>query len=79
MTIVGPFCLTRSNPTHQLTHPTHYKWKTFDPTQYNWQWSLQFSSDVFLDTELISYFLSLANIITLLLLLIGFRYLSDRP
>jgi len=40
---MGPFCVTRSNPTHQLTdqpnptqpNPTHYKWKNLDPTQPN--------------------------------------------
>jgi len=35
---MGPFCMTRSNPTHQLTDPTHYMWKNWtqlDPTQYN--------------------------------------------
>ena len=21
---MGPFCVTKSNPTHQLTDPTHY-------------------------------------------------------
>ena len=36
----GPFCVTRSNPTHQLTdpkspNPTHYKWKNLDPTRPN--------------------------------------------
>jgi len=33
---MGPFCVTRSNL--QLTdpsHPTHYRWKNLDPTQYN--------------------------------------------
>ena len=32
---MGPFCVTRSNPTQQLTDPTHYKWENLDPTQYN--------------------------------------------
>jgi len=38
---VGPFCVTRPNPTHQLTDsypdPTHYKWKKcgHNPTQPN--------------------------------------------
>jgi len=37
---VGPFCVTRSNPIHQLTDPTqpdptHYKWKNLDPTLNN--------------------------------------------
>ena len=44
----------RSNPTHQLTDPTHYKWENLDPirpTQYNSQWSLQSSNDVFLYKE----------------------------
>jgi len=37
---MGPFCVTRSNPTRQLTeptqpNPTHYKCGNLDPTQYN--------------------------------------------
>ena len=64
---MGPFCVTGSNPTHQLTDPTQPNtsgniWTQPDPNHYNEQWSLQFSSDVFLYTELI-----------------GFRYLSERP
>ena len=32
---MGSFCLTQSNPTHQLTEPTQqYKCKNLDPTQY---------------------------------------------
>ena len=27
------FFVTRSNPTHQQTDPTHYKWKLLDPTR----------------------------------------------
>jgi len=32
---MGPFWVTRSNPNHQLTDPTHYKWKNLDPTRPN--------------------------------------------
>jgi len=35
---MGSFCVTRSNPTHQMTDPTQpnsYKWKNLDPTQPN--------------------------------------------
>jgi len=37
---MGPFCVTWSNPTHQLIdptqpYPTHYKWKDLDPNQPN--------------------------------------------
>ena len=31
----GSFCVTRSDPTHQLTYPTHYKWKILNPTRPN--------------------------------------------
>jgi len=32
---MGPFCVTQSNPTHQLTDTTNYKWKNLDPTRPN--------------------------------------------
>jgi len=49
---MGPLCVTRSNPTHQLTDPIQpnlLQVEKFgpDPSQYNYQCSLQFNSDVF--------------------------------
>ena len=32
---VGPFSMTRPNPTHQLSDPTHRKSKNMDPTKPN--------------------------------------------
>ena len=43
---MGPFCVTQSNLTRQLTDPTR-------PNVIQLTKSLQFSSDVFLYTELI--------------------------
>jgi len=65
----GPFCVTQSNPTHQLTDPTRPNPLQVEklgpnPTQRNTtnKELTTFSSDVFLYTELI-----------------GFQYRSDRP
>ena len=62
-----------SNPTHQLTDPTHYKWKNLDPirpTQYNSQWSVQFSNEVFLYKENLSCPFSQSRIDLFMFLLI---------
>ena len=53
--VLGSILYDQPNPSADWPNPAH-KWKKLDPTQYNEQCSLQFSSDVFLYTELISYF-----------------------
>ena len=58
---MGSFCVTRSNPTHQLTdptqpNPTHYKWNNLDPTRPN---PIQLLSVNLLSAELLTKFLGL--------------------
>ena len=56
---MGPFCATRSNPTHQLTDPTQtnpLQVEKFGPNPTQTNTTNQFSSDVFLYTKLLSYF-----------------------